>query len=140
MPRDKRLFITVHNGMPDHPKIEGLSDAAFRLLLRVWCRCSLYTTDGAITEAWWTKQKPKSRQELLDAGLVEPALVGGGVIVHDWDQHQLTSEDIEVLTTKKAGAGSKGAHRRWHEGRGITDADCKYCANDKPIARAKDDL
>src|SRR6266516_115465 len=95
MPRDDRTYIRVHDGMPDHPKIEGLSDAAFRLLVRVWCRCHVYRTDGQITQAWWDKQKPRARQELLNVHLVEPGLLAGTLIAHDYDQHQDTAAEIE---------------------------------------------
>lgn len=127
MPRDDRTYIRVHDGMPDHPKIDGLSDAAFRLLMRAWCRCSVYLTDGAITEAWWAKQKPKARQELLDAKLVEPAIVGGGVIVHDYDQHQRTADEVREFKQRKADAGTKGAHEKWHVRRKLVDPDCPLC-------------
>ena len=40
MPRDPRTFITLHDGMPEHHKIEALSDKAFRTLIDLWCWCS----------------------------------------------------------------------------------------------------
>ena len=134
MPRDDRTYIRLHDGMPDHPKVEGLSDAAFRLLVRVWCRCSIYRTDGLITEAWWAKQKPRARQELLDAKLVEPTLVGDGVIAHDYDQHQRTAAEIEQFKVRKAEAGAKGAHQKWHVKRGIVDPDCEFCTQPGAMA------
>lgn len=107
MPRDTRPFITVHDGMPEHPKIEGLSDAGFRLLVSTWCWCSRNRTDGKVREASWAKRGTrKARQELIDAGLVEPA--SDGVLMHDYLDHQRSAEEIDELSRKRAEAGSKG--------------------------------
>jgi hypothetical protein len=127
MPRDDRTYITVHDGMPEHPKIEGLSDAAFRLIVSLWCWCSRQKTDGHIKASSWSKRgTPKTRRELLEAGLVEDDLTGG-VIVHDYDQHQRTAAEIAEIKASKRTAGALGNHNRWHEGRGVIDPDCPIC-------------
>ena len=46
MPADRRTYITVHDGMPEHPKVDALSDKAFRALVGLWCWCSRNLTDG----------------------------------------------------------------------------------------------
>jgi len=107
MPRDPRLYITVHNGMPDHPKIEGLSDGAFRLLVTAWCWCSRNLTDGFIkATSWDMRGTAKARRELIAAGLVET--VDGGVRMHDYTEHQRTAEEVQDLRSKRADAGRKG--------------------------------
>jgi hypothetical protein len=125
MPRDDRTYIRVHDGMPDHPKVEPLSDAAFRLLVTIWCRSSEYTTDGAITPSWWAKQKARARRELMDAGLVEPG-PAGGVVAHDYVEHQRTAAEIEGFKETKRRAGALGNHNRWHEGK-RHDPACPIC-------------
>lgn len=111
MPRDERTFITVHDGMPEHPKIEGLSDAAFRLMIEAWCWCSRNRTDGRIVDSSWRKRgTAKARAELLAARLVEPAT--DGVYVHDYTQHQRTAAEIDALSAKRREAGSKGGKSR----------------------------
>lgn len=135
MPRDDRLWIRLHDGMPDHPKIEGLSDKAFRLLISTWCWCSRNRTDGHVVVASWTKRgTPAARRELIAAGLVEDDLAGG-VIVHDWDDWQRTAEQIEEFKQRKRDAGAHGAHERWHVKRGLRDPSCEYC---NPMANAMD--
>lgn len=112
MPRDTRLFIRVHEGMPDHPKIEGLSDAAFRLLVTTWCWSSRQRTDGLVPAASWAKRgTPKARRELAAAGLVE-VLDGGDVQVHDYLEWQRSAAEIEALTENRRAAGARGGKAR----------------------------
>lgn len=107
MPRDPRTFITLHDGMPDHPKVEGLSDAAFRLLITTWCWCARNKTDGKVALASWNKRgTPKSRRELLTAGLAETS--DDDIYMHDYTEHQRTAEEIEELSRKRAEAGRRG--------------------------------
>ena len=107
MPSDPRTYITVHDGMPEHPKVEGLSDGAFRLLVTCWCWCSRNLTDGFIASASWDKRgTPKARRELIEAGLIERT--EGGVQMHDYLEHQRSAEQVADLRNKRAEAGSKG--------------------------------
>jgi len=109
MPRDPRTFITVHDGMPEHHKIEALSDKSFRALVDLWCWCSRNTTDGDVPESVWLKRTtPKVRAELM-AGLAEPR--PAGVYMHDYLEHQRSKAEIEELRNKRARAGSLGGKR-----------------------------
>lgn len=111
MPRDQRTYITVHDGMPDHPKVESLSDPAFRLLVTLWCWCSRNLTDGEIIFVSWSKRgTAKTRQELLDAGLVK--ITETGVACHDYKQHQRTSDEVRDLREKRADAGRRGGNAK----------------------------
>ncbi len=110
--RDNRTFITVHDGLPDHPKIEGLSDAAFRLLIETWCWCSRHLTDGKVTAASWVKRgTPRARRELVDAGL---AVVDadGDVAMHDYLEHQRSAAEVAELSAARSEAGRKGGKTR----------------------------
>lgn len=107
MPSDPRTYITVHDGMPDHPKIEGLSDPAFRLLVTCWCWCSRNLTDGVIQRASWEKRgTSETRLELVLAGLVEP--LPDGVSMHDYLEHQRSAEQVAELRAKRVDAGRAG--------------------------------
>lgn len=129
MQRDERTYIRVHDGMPDHPKVEGLSDKAFRLLIETWCWSSRHLTDGYVREAVWSKRgSPAARRELVTEGLAEPVVDReGGVQMHDYTEWQRTKDEVEEIRADRSGAGSVGNHRRWHEARGIVRADCRYC-------------
>lgn len=130
---DERTFIRVHDGMPDHPKVEGLSDKAFRALLTEWCWCSRQLTDGKIPAGRWRKQPAKVRRELVSSGLVEE-LAGGDVQMHDYLEWQRSAAEVAELKAAKSRGGSWGNHVRWHEDRHVRDPGCEHCAIGPPIA------
>jgi hypothetical protein len=128
MPKDKRTYITVHDGMTENPKIEALSDKAFRCLVDLWCWCSRHLTDGKVSEDVWLKRtNAKVRAELL-VGLVEP--ISGGVYMHDYLRHQRSREEVKALSAKRSKAGQLGgqrsaetrAHDAWIDGHGQAHA------------------
>lgn len=124
---DLRTYIRVHDGMPDHPKVDGLSDAAFRLLVTTWCWCSRHLTDGRVPAATWKKRgTPKARRELAAAGLVEE--VDGAVQMHDYLEHQRSAEEVREIREARGKGGALGNHVRWHVRRGVTDPECELCA------------
>jgi hypothetical protein len=126
---DLRSFITVHDGMPDHPKIGGLSDRAFRLLVESWCWCSRHKTDGVITGKQWRKSgTPKSRKELTDAGLV--SIAKDRFVMHDYLKHQPSKLDAEERSDQKRKAVSLANHNRWHEARGLINPECEHCPHE----------
>ncbi len=101
-------FIRLHDGMPDHPKVDGLSDAAFRALVEVWCWCSRHLTDGQVPKATWEKRwTAKARRDLIEAGLAEPQ-GDGGVAMHDYLEHQRSAEEVEALRQQRRDAGRAG--------------------------------
>lgn len=129
MPRDKRPFIMVTDTMPEHPKIEPLSDSAFRLVVTTWCYCSRLMNDGVMTRAAWVRRgTPKARRELEEAGLVEDA--GDGMVrIHDYTQHQRTAAEVQALSDKRAAAGAAGGKAK--------AANRLASATSKPLASAK---
>jgi hypothetical protein len=142
--RDTASWMFLHDGMPDHPKIEGLSDRAFRTLIELWCYCSRHLTDGYVTEQAWIKRTtPKVRRELIEAGLADevfPRADDGistesrrdGVVMHDYLDWQRSAEEAAEFTSTKRAAGGYGNHMRWHVRAGKTSPDCKFCVEDDP--------
>lgn len=140
MPQDERTFITVHDGMPDHPKIEALSDKAFRALVTLWCWCSRNKTDGLIKVTVWHKKVTKKARDELDAELIHapghdcpqcPGVPDGHVLMHDYLQHQRSAEEIELMTDVKRASGALGNHVRWHVGK-RRDPNCEHCGGGPP--------
>lgn len=122
---DKRTYIRVHDGMDEHPKIDPLSDKAFRWLFKSWFWCSRNKTDGRMPTAVWTKRATaKVRAELVAAGLVE--IHEGYVQMHDYLEHQRSAEQIAEAVEKKQRGARLGNHRRWHV-KGVTDPECEFC-------------
>lgn len=126
--KDDRLFMRVHIGMPEHPKIEGLSDRAFRLLVETWCWCARNPqTNGQVPRSSWAKRgTPNARRELIDADLFDDDL-SGGAIAHDWDDWQRTWEEIQEAKAEKKDAGAFGAHKRWHVKKSVREPSCEFC-------------
>ena len=126
---DDRTYIRVHDGLDEHPKVEPLSDGAFRLLLRCWFYCSRNRTDGRMPDAIWKKRgTPKTRRELIDAGLAEQR--EGYVEMHDYLEHQRSAEEIKLLQEVRGDSGSYGNHVRWHVVKRKPKKGCEHCYPD----------
>lgn len=127
---DTRTYIRLHDGMPDHPKVDGLSDKAFRLLVESWCWCSRHLTDGVMPAATWRKRAtPKARRELEAAGLAVLDETGA-VRFHDYLEHQRSAEEVEEIKAARSEGGSYGGHVRWHVRRRIVHPDCEHCRSE----------
>jgi hypothetical protein len=104
---DDRTYIKLHDGMPGHPKVRGLSDKAFRTFVSALCYCSEYLTDGAVVSAVARDLgNPRVWAELTAAGLVESA--PGGYLMHDYLQHQRSADEVRALKEKRREAGKRG--------------------------------
>ena len=105
--KDSRIYITVANTIMENPKIEVLSDRAFRSLIGLWCWSSRNLKNGEIPHAvWMMKTTAKTRSELLQNCLAEPT--DSGVYMHDYLKHQNSKEEVEALRAKRIRAGSLG--------------------------------
>lgn len=65
-------YLNIDDGMDEHPKIEFLSDAAFRLHMRAMLYCARRQTDGYVPLAKVRKLHDKAdvlATELVDAGV-----------------------------------------------------------------------
>lgn len=104
---DSRTYIRLHDGITDHPKIDPLSDKAFRTHIDLLCWCSRHLTDGYVPDATWRKRgTPKVRGELLAAGLAEST--DGGVRMHDYLEHQRSAAEVATLRKARQEAGKRG--------------------------------
>lgn len=108
---DNRAYITVHDGMPENPKIEPLSDAAFRLLIELWTYSNRNTTDGKVTAVRTKSRGPKARKELVNGGLLEE-LDDGRYYCHDYLKHQKSKAEIEEASRRAKENGAKGGRPR----------------------------
>lgn len=108
---DTRTFIKVHDGIADHPKVDPLSDGAFRLLITSWCWCSKHETDGKMPLKTWQKRgTPKARKELAEAGLVLEHR--SEVEFHDYLEHQQSAEQRRAGRAQRRAAGQAGGLAR----------------------------
>lgn len=131
MSRDTRLFIRLDLDYPDHPKIMGLSDAAFRAHVTLMAYSRKYMTDGYISNPvanrlalqWDTDVLT----ELQNNDPEKPSLIkleGGGYELHGYADMQETRAEIEARQRRNAANGKKGGRpRKSRKTRPVTDSD-----------------
>jgi len=123
---DDRTYIRLHDGMPGHPKVRGLSDRAFRTYIRALCYSSEYLTDGQVVKVVARDLgTPKVWGELIDANLVESA--PNGYLMHDYLEHQRSAEEVRLLKAHRGDTGTLGNHVRWHVVRRQRKEGCEHC-------------
>lgn len=114
MARPNWNYIRIDVRLPDHEKMDDLSDKAFRTLITLWCWCGDNLTDGYVREAKWKTFGTKTvREELVAHRLAEP--VDGGWMMHDFtgpDGHQRTRAEVEHQREQRAAAGKRSAAAR----------------------------
>lgn len=126
---DSRLFVRFAHDTPDHPKVIGLSDKAFRVWFNLVCWSSRQKSDGLVAPAVMrAKATAKVTAELVEARLVHE--VPDGYQVHDYLHFNRSREEIAAFTAAKGEAGTRGNHMRWHVGRRRFDPDCEHCTAD----------
>lgn len=125
-PFDDRPFVRLDHGMPENPKVVGLSDAAFRLYVEAICWCSRQETDGKIPAAMMKRLgRAKDTTELVSAGLIDRD--GRDFEVHDYLAFQRSRQEIAEFRESRSDRGKKGNHARWHVARRRHDPDCEFC-------------
>ena len=112
-------FLNLDDNFADHPKVDALTDGAFRLHVAGLCYASKHTTDGHIPVERVGRLTPTYRKqhlaELLNRGLWRPA--DAGYSIHDYLDWNRSREQIESdrarLKKVRSEAGKKGAQARW---------------------------
>lgn len=135
MAEDPRPYIRVHIGMPDHPKVEVLTDRAYRVITALWCWCADKRTDGIVRRPNWRKRglTQRIRDELISATLLE-VVDADTIRVHDYLDWQQSAAEIADAIAQKRSAGGLGGHTRWHVGAGRYDPGCVHCVRERSRA------
>lgn len=103
-------YAKLIDDFPEHPKVVGLSDQAFRLYVTALCYASRNLTDGAVPAGIIKRlgATTKALSELLAANLwhveTDPPLYR----IHDYLHHQRSRLDVEGMRQAKVLAGAKG--------------------------------
>ncbi len=85
-------YLNVDDSYTDHPKVDGLSDGAFRLHTAAMCHCAKYLTDGYVDESKVPRLVPRFRptqvEELLHSHPERPLWikVPDGYLLRDYLQ------------------------------------------------------
>ena len=94
-------WVRIDDSFPNHPKIIGLSDGAFRLYITALCYSNAYLTDGIVPQKT-IKKLSNSRHisALIDANLWEKC--GDDIIILGYEEYQFTKEKVETERKKAA--------------------------------------
>jgi hypothetical protein len=104
-------YIRIDVDLPDHEKLDGLSDKAFRTLIELWCWCGRHLTDGFVRDAKWKTFGTKAaREQVVEHRLADR--VDGGYLMHDYLGHQRSREDVQRAKAQRAQAGRNSAAAR----------------------------
>jgi hypothetical protein len=91
-------WVKIDDSFPDHPKIVGLSDIAFRVHISGLCYCGKFLTDGKIPmkiAARFAEENIAILVELSNAGLWMEDLPNNGFIIHDYLTYQTSKDQVE---------------------------------------------
>lgn len=117
MPKDDRLFAPFPIEMDEHPKIIGLSDAAFRAVFEATFYSRRMLSDGFLDERVVLKRwGSEVAAELSSNDPVRPSWVRvespcPGWQIHDFGQWHPLRADIEAIREVRREAGKRGGLR-----------------------------
>ncbi len=116
----------LDDAFADHPKVVGLSDAAFRLHVTAILYAARYETDGEIPGGVLARMgaSPECAAELADAGLWDHAT--GGYAIHDYLKYNPSREQRDELRRRAA-----DRQERWRNER--TNAVTNPVTNRTPV-------
>ena len=88
------VWVKLDDGLPDNPKVEELSDGAFRLYVSALCHAQRHLTDGHLKATRVSRLIPRFKtsyvEELITAQLWE--MNGTGYEIHDFEAWNKTRE------------------------------------------------
>ena len=130
--KDDRLFAPFPIEMDEHPKIIGLSDAAFRAVFEATFYSRRMLSDGFLDERVVLRRWGQEVADELSAKVrARPWWVGveGGWRIHDFEKHLPLRAEIEAVREAKREAGRRGGVRSGEARRSNTEANGKQNAS-----------
>jgi hypothetical protein len=108
-------WLHVDDAMPEHPKIQGLSDAAFRLHIRGLAYCARLLTDGHVPEKVALQMLPTRSRRALDQLVTDQIWhrENGGFEIHDYLDYNPSREHVLAKRKARSEAGKRGNQARW---------------------------
>ena len=106
-------WIRIDDNLPDHPKIIGLSDKAFRLYISMLCYSSRYLTDGFISSPVADRLgNADVFSELSNTGLIRPLnrQLNDGYEIESYHEYQSTKAEVEVIKER-----NRQRTQKWRE-------------------------
>lgn len=143
-------WFKVDDSFHSHPKTLRCSLAAIGLWSVAGSWASNHATDGQVPDyvvVMLSRGRPELADELVAAGLwvresgTESGSDSGsespGYRFHEWDAdsdgtpRNPTRAEAKTARGKQSAGGAIGNHRRWHVARGVVDARCRYCQQER---------
>lgn len=109
--KDSRLFAKLDLDYADHPKIAGLSDAAFRAHVEMILHSRKYLTDGLIKQRFAKRFGSEAVTELLNNDDITPSLIAlptGDYQLHGFTDMQETRAEVEQKRAVNRENGRRG--------------------------------
>jgi hypothetical protein len=145
--KDKRTYVRVHDGLPDHPKIIEAGGEAGWLYICGLAYASRQLTDGVLPKRLMRRITDGSNPEASASALVRVGLWHEGehdcptcpeagadtYVIHDYLEHQRSAAEVADLRAKRAAAGQRGGKRSGESRRAASEAE----ANREASASAK---
>jgi hypothetical protein len=110
-------WVNLDDQYPEHPKVDSLSDGAFRLNTAAICYCNRHQTDGVVTADKVARLVPRFKkayvQELVDRLLWHDLGNGTAYELHDFLDWNSSRAEIAEAKARNVENGRKGARKRW---------------------------
>lgn len=123
-------FVALAHGFPEHPKVMGLHDRAFRFHIVALDYCSRNLTDGHVSAravkvvaAILDTRSKRWTSELVSARLWRHDDAGDGFWINDYLVYNPRAEAMRDLRDKRREAGVRGAEKRWSKPKAPPGAD-----------------
>lgn len=145
MATDRRTYVRIHDGLPDHPKIAEVGGMAAWLYVSSLCYSSRLLTDGIVPARMVARLTDLPDVEALASRLLEanlwhraqhdckdcPQGLGDVYVIHDYLDHQRSAAEVRELSEKRAAAGRSGGKASGESRR----AEAKTEANAKQVLK-----
>jgi hypothetical protein len=108
-------WLKIDDAFPEHMKVVGLSDRAFRIHVSALCFCARNLTDGHVPEPTvraLTLGKKTPINDLVRAGLWHEN-GDGGFVINDYLDYNPSRAHVQAERERKQQAGRRGAEKRW---------------------------
>ena len=119
-------WIRIDDQMPDHPKIEPLTDSAFRWIFRGLSYANRFLTNGVLLDPFLARVPASVKDELVIAGVWTVGKTGK-VRIHDYHEYQPSKAEIE-----RQRAMNRDRQTRFRESRNALLTGDKRTRNDTP--------
>lgn len=143
--KDKRTYVKVHDGLPDHPKIIEAGGEAGWLYICGLAYASRQLTDGVIPKRLVPRLTDGSNPEASASALLRVGLWHEGVhecprcpqaapdsyVIHDYTEHQRSAAEVADLRAKRSAAGQKGGRRSGQSRRAAAGSEANAEASAK---------